>query len=64
MSVDNLLDHSTEAHRIETFYNALNSIGDSLDGESWFDDLYETYQGYEYEIHIDERWLDEPDEAA
>ena len=32
--------------------------------ESWFDDLYENYLGPEFEIHIDERWMDFLDEDA
>jgi hypothetical protein len=68
MNVENLLEDSTEKHRIESFYNALKSVGDmdskSLHDASWFDDLYANEQSSLYEMHVDESWLDDLDEAA
>jgi len=45
MVTDTLLNHSSETHKIEAFYNALKLVG-KMDikpahGESWFDDMYD-----------------------
>jgi hypothetical protein len=68
MNYDTVSEHSSETHRIEAIYIALRSVGDmdtkSLRGESWFDDLYTNERGPEFDIQIDESWLDDLDEAA
>jgi hypothetical protein len=68
MIVDTLLDHSSEAHRILAFYNALKLVGDmnvkSVRGESWSDDQYDNDQGPEDETQDGENGMDDLDEAA
>ncbi len=69
MFVDNLLDDSSMAHRIEAFCNALELVGGMditpVRGESWFDDLYDMdYDGPEDETQNGESWMDDLDEAA
>jgi hypothetical protein len=63
-----LLKHSSEAHRIEALYNALKLVGDmeirQVRSKSWFDDLYYTDGGPEYEPPDFDSWMDDLDEAA
>ena len=68
MMTDTLLEQPNNTHRIDDIFNALKSIGDMdvtpLQSESWFDDQYASEQGPEYEIRLDESWLDDLIEAA
>jgi len=62
MNIDSLLDHSSETHRIEAFYDALKLISDMdircSQGECWMDDY-----GPE-DVTNDDGWMDDLDEAA
>lgn len=68
MIYDTMSEHLSETHRTEAFYDTLKSVGTmdlaSFNVESWFDDLFVTGYGPDYEIQIDESWLDDMDEAA
>jgi hypothetical protein len=68
MNGDSLLVCPSETHRIEAFYNAMQSVGDmdakSVSGDSWFDDLYSSEYASTDEIQVDEGWLEDLDEAA
>jgi hypothetical protein len=69
MIADALLDHSSITHRIETFGNALKSVGDmdirSFQGDGWLDELYETDHEPNDDKDDAEEWMDDYlDDAA
>jgi hypothetical protein len=66
MIIETLMDHSSETHITEAFYNALKLVGDMevkpVYAESWFDDLYDSGYGPEDKTQIDESWIDDSDD--